>query len=162
MGKYDFCFIQKKDGMYQQDHSAQHGGGGEGREMLFASGGLLGPGFGMGYGVIDQAHNMKNLSNFLDYDHIMCFLSTNLYDQNDFDADIEYTLGGEKHVFSEPTLVRIPAYVEDGPVIIKRVGKPFCFIHLFFTASFHHPGWPVMNGPPKPGQKAFGPPGGVF
>jgi hypothetical protein len=132
--------------MYEQDHTVYHGGGGKGRQMLFACRGLLGPGFGMGYGVIDTPHTMKNKPSFLDYEHIMCFLSTNLYNLEDFDAEIEFTIGGEKHVFSEPTLVRIPAFTEDGPLVIKRIGKPFCFIHIFFTAHFHAPG--MQEHPP--------------
>ena len=159
MGKYDWCFIQKKDGIYEMDHSALHGGSAEDRTMLFACGGLLGPRFGMGYGVIDKPHMMRQLPGFLDFEHIMCFLSANLYNLEDFDADIEFTVGGEKHVFSEPTIVRVPAFIEDGPVNIKRVGKPFNFTHLFFSASFHNPGWPNIRPDLR---KTFRPPGGVF
>jgi hypothetical protein len=154
MGKYDWCFIQKKDGIYEQDHAFYHGGGGEGRQMIWATGGLLGPNFTLGYGVADTPHTLKpdtvkNEYRFLDCEHLLCFLSNNLYDLEDFDADIEVTLGGEKHVFNEPTIVRIPPFVEDGPINFKRIGKPFCFMHIVFSSSFHIPGKPrAIPDPP--------------
>jgi hypothetical protein len=157
MGKYDWCFIQKKDGIYEQDHSVYHGGGGEGRQMIWAVSGLLGPNFGLGYGVIDTPHTLKQLSNYLDFEHMFCFFSTNLYYLEDFDAEIEFTIEDEKHVFTEPTIVRVPAFVKDGPVVIKRVGKPFCFMHIIFSSTFHVPGQP--SGRPA---KLDLPPGHVF
>lgn len=150
MGKYDWCFIQKKDGMYEPDHSFFHGGKGEGRQMIYAQHGLLGPNFTLGYGVIDAPYGMKKKPGFLDFDDICCFLSTNFDNLEDFDADIEFTIDGEKHVLSEPTIVRCPAYIETGPIIFKRVGKPFCFIHIHFTSSFHVPGQPDRRGERPP------------
>jgi hypothetical protein len=146
MGKYDSNFVTAKDGLFES--SLRHRGGQKGidRDVLFASRGLLGPGFSISFGYLDHTFAMKEEPGWLDYEHILGFIGADLKNMADFDAEIEFTLGGEKHVIKETTLVRVPAYVQDGPIVIKRVGKPFLFCHIFFTAHWHSPGVPEIAG----------------
>jgi len=139
MGKYDSFFITAKDGIY--DASMAHAGGRsgkEGRDLLFVSGGLLGPRLGISWGMQDNDFSMSSSSDPVDFEHVLGWIGADMNKPDDFDAEIEFTLGGEKHIITEPTFVRVPALVDDGPVIIKRVGKPMNFFHIFFTAGFRH------------------------
>ena len=68
--------------------------------------------------------------NFHPEDEFLCFTG---YDMNDpwgsFDAEIEFWIGPdpnhlEKHIITEPTMIRIPAFTWHCPLQYRRVGKP--------------------------------------
>jgi hypothetical protein len=42
-------------------------------------------------------------------------------------AEVEVTLEDEKHVISEPSCVIVPAGLQHGPIITKKVEKPYAF-----------------------------------
>ena len=161
MGKYDYLYIQEKDGIYEKA-SALYGGD---KDIVSVYEGKLGSNFGISWGIIDKPHTMKDKPEVRDYESLMIFTGANLYNMRDFDAEIEFTLGGEKHIITETTFVRIPAFVEVGPVVIKRVGKSFRFTHVYHTAHDHVLGAsekkaPPAGGPPGGGRPGGGPPGG--
>jgi hypothetical protein len=63
----------------------------------------------------------------------LCFIGYDMVDPwGSFDADVEFWIGKdinnmEKHMITEPTIVRIPPYTWHCPLEFKRVGKPVYF-----------------------------------
>ena len=66
------------------------------------------------------------------YDEILCFGSIYDKDMLYLGAEISIELGEEReeYIFTEPTIVTIPAGVPHGPVCVRRLYKPFA--HFFF------------------------------
>jgi len=59
-----------------------------------------------------------------DFDEIICFYGTNPDDIYDLGGEIEIWLGGEQHIIKKSCMVYIPAGLEHGPLIIRRVDRP--------------------------------------
>jgi hypothetical protein len=64
---------------------------------------------------------------------LLCFIGGDPENINDFGAEIEFTLGGETHKITEPTVVSIPGNVEHCPIKITRVTKPLIFLEVSAT-----------------------------
>ncbi|MCQ2405798.1 MAG: hypothetical protein MJ067_01095 [Oscillospiraceae bacterium] len=68
--------------------------------------------------------------NFHPEDEYLCFTGHDLNDPfGSFDAEIEFWIGDklcnlEKHIITEPTMIRIPAFTWHCPLQYIRVGKP--------------------------------------
>ena len=68
--------------------------------------------------------------NFHTEDEYLCFIGYDMVDPwGSFDAEIEFWIGNERnkmerHIFNEPTIVRIPAYTWHCPLQYLRVTKP--------------------------------------
>jgi hypothetical protein len=72
------------------------------------------------------------------FDQYICFLSANKDDVNDFDAEIEFSLGDEheKQVITSPTITFIPAGTAHGPLNYVRVTKPVLFLDVAITHKY--------------------------
>jgi hypothetical protein len=66
----------------------------------------------------------------------MSFVSTNPENLNDFDAEIEFYLGGEKQVINTTAIISIPPGLAHCPLIFKRVGKPVGWIEIMLTDNY--------------------------
>ena len=69
------------------------------------------------------------------------FFSADPYEQRNFDAVIEMTLGedkvhGEKHVITRPTSLYIPAGLFHGPLNFKVINKPVAFIDVAVAGEY--------------------------
>jgi hypothetical protein len=64
---------------------------------------------------------------------LLCFIGGDAENINDFGAEIEFTLGGETHKITEPTVVSIPGNVEHCPIKIIKVAKPIVFLEVSAT-----------------------------
>ncbi len=64
---------------------------------------------------------------------MLCFFGGNPENINDFGAEIEFTLGGEKHIIKEPTVVSIPGNVEHCPIKFTKITKPVVFLEVSMT-----------------------------
>jgi hypothetical protein len=64
---------------------------------------------------------------------LLCFIGGDAENINDFGAEIEFTIGGETHKITEPTVVSIPGDVEHCPVKITKVTKPIIFLEVSAT-----------------------------
>src|SRR4030042_5678515 len=62
----------------------------------------------------------------------LCFFSANPDDVNEFDAEIEFSLGeeGEKHRITSPTVAYVAAGLSHGPLNFAIIGKPIAFIDI--------------------------------
>ena len=59
-----------------------------------------------------------------DYDEVLAFFGTNPEDFYDLGAEVELTLGGEKHTITRSCIVFIPKGLEHGPLNFIQVNRP--------------------------------------
>ncbi|HJX11920.1 MAG TPA: hypothetical protein VJ377_00145 [Dehalococcoidales bacterium] len=130
MGKYDRYFYTEKDGITGPILHPEIK-----EKTIKVDKGKLGE-FGISWEPIMHPFTMIDHSHKHDYGQILAFVSNNLKDLFDFDAEIEFHLGGEKHIITESTIVYIPGGTLHCPLIIRRVGKPFLFNNMYFTAEY--------------------------
>jgi len=67
------------------------------------------------------------------FPEMLCFIGGNPKDITDFDAEIDFTMGGETHKINKAAVVSIPSNVEHCPVNIKKVNKPLIFLEISLT-----------------------------
>jgi hypothetical protein len=67
------------------------------------------------------------------FPEMLCFIGGNPEDVTDFGAEIDFTLGGEKHKITAPTVVSIPSGVKHCPINITKVTKPMVFLEISLT-----------------------------
>jgi hypothetical protein len=79
---------------------------------------------------------------------MLCFIGGNPLDITDFGAEIEFTLGGEKHRINTTAVVSIPKGVEHCPIVFKKVTKPIIFLEVSLTRIWK------PSGAPPPKKKA--------
>jgi len=80
-------------------------------------------------------HEPTHKHNFTEF---FFFFGSNPMDMNEFDADIEFSIGEEreKHVISEPAIIVMPPGVYHCPLNYARVGKPFYCLEAFMTSAY--------------------------
>jgi hypothetical protein len=71
-----------------------------------------------------------------DFPHVMCFFGSNPFDKYDFDADIEFYMGGEKQIINTPSIVTVPAGLVHCPLIFRRIGKPVMWVEVMLTSHY--------------------------
>jgi hypothetical protein len=71
-----------------------------------------------------------------DFPHVMGFFGSNPLDINDFDAEIEFYLGGEKQVIDAPALVTVPTGLVHCPLVFRRIGKPVIWVEIMLTSNY--------------------------
>jgi hypothetical protein len=64
------------------------------------------------------------------FPEMLCFIGGNPEDITDLGAEIEFTLGGEKHLINTTAVVSIPSGVEHCPIVFKKVSKPIVFLEI--------------------------------
>lgn len=76
-----------------------------------------------------------------DFEETLCFIGGNPLDITDFDAEIEITLNGEKHVLTQPGCVTIPRNLPHCPITVKNVSpeKPIVFLEISLSSSYGTP-----------------------
>jgi hypothetical protein len=67
------------------------------------------------------------------FPEMLCFIGGNPKDITDFGAEVEFTLGGEKHKINQMAVVSIPSNVEHCPINITKVTKPIIFLEVSLT-----------------------------
>jgi hypothetical protein len=101
----------------------------------------------MGYHCISKPMSFDHPHSH-DFPEMLCFIGGNPLDITDFGAEIEFTLGGEKHLINTLAVVSIPKGVTHCPIIIKKVTKPIIFMEVSLTRIWK------PSGPPPPKKKA--------
>jgi hypothetical protein len=71
-----------------------------------------------------------------DFPHVMGFFGSNPLDYNDWDADIEFYLDGEKQVIDAPSLITVPKGLMHCPLVFRRVGKPVVWVEVMLTSFY--------------------------
>lgn len=105
-------------------------------EGIFAKPEQLGAKCQLLYSIVTKAHVNEATSHIHDFPIIMSFIGANSKDIYDFDAEIEFFLGGEKQVITTTSIVSVPAGLSHCPLIFKRVGKPLVFLEIMLTDKY--------------------------
>jgi hypothetical protein len=71
-----------------------------------------------------------------DFPHVMCFFGSNPKDKCDFDAEIEFYMGGEKQIIDAPSIVTVPAGLYHCPLIFRRIGKPVTWVEVMLSSNY--------------------------
>jgi hypothetical protein len=67
------------------------------------------------------------------FPEMLCFIGADDKDITDLGADIEITLGEEKHLITTAAVVSIPANLKHCPLKISNVKKPIVFMEISLT-----------------------------
>jgi hypothetical protein len=85
---------------------------------------------------VTHPHVMISQPHVHEFPQYLNFYSANPKDAHDFDAEVEITIEGEKHVIKKPSSVFIPAGTHHGPVVFAKINKPLLFIDLAIGESY--------------------------
>ena len=88
------------------------------------------------YSAVTKPHLLVDKPHVHDFPHVMGFFASNPLDYLDFDAEVEFYLGGEKQVIDTTSLVTVPAGLPHCPLNFKRIGKPIIFLEVMFTSKY--------------------------
>jgi hypothetical protein len=88
------------------------------------------------YSIVRKAHVNEATPHIHDFPIVMSFIGANPENIFDFDAEIEFYLGGEKQVITTTAIVSVPPGLAHCPLIFKRVGKPLVFLEVMLTDKY--------------------------
>jgi hypothetical protein len=90
---------------------------------------------------ITRPFMMTNQADVNKVDRFLCFVGHNAYDYQEFQAEIELSLGekGEKHLVTGPKLVYIPKGLKLGPINFKKVKKPVQLMDFYLSPKYSKP-----------------------
>ena len=88
------------------------------------------------YSVVAEPRVDEDKPHMHDFPIILCFLGSNPRDLYDFDAEVEFYLGGEKHIIDTTSIISIPAGLPHCPLIFKRIGKPIVWLEVMLTSKY--------------------------
>ena len=88
------------------------------------------------YSVVKKPEVNESVPHIHDFPIIMCFFGANPDNTLDFDAEIEFTMGGEKHVINTPAVISVPAGLDHCPLVFKRVSKPIVWVEIHLTTKY--------------------------
>jgi hypothetical protein len=86
-------------------------------------------------------------------DEIFFIFGSNPKNYYDFDAEIEISIGGEKHIVDSTSIVYIPKGLVHGPIAITKVNKPFQWMHVLFTPKYDMTVGDVSQHPKHPREQ---------
>jgi len=112
-------------------------------KSIVAHNGELDADCSMGYHCISRPMSFDRPHSH-DFAEMLCFIGGNPLDITDFGAEIEFTLGDEKHVITTPAVVSIPPGLTHCPIVFKKVEKPLVFLEVSLTRI-----WKPAGSPPK-------------
>ena len=94
---------------------------------------LSGDNFCFGYSFLKEPFVMVEEAHKHDFDQYIFLIGGDPGNATDFDAEIEFGLGGKIHSITYPACIRIPKGTMHGPLNIKRVTKPFMFFDIVMS-----------------------------
>ena len=97
----------------------------------------------LGYHCISKPMSFDRVHSH-DFTELLCFIGGDPTDITDFEAEIEFTMGGETHTITTYAVVAIPPGVEHCPINITKVEKPFVFLEVSLTRI-----WKPTESPPE-------------
>jgi hypothetical protein len=92
--------------------------------------------FSVLWNCITEPFLMVNTPHAHDFDQFLHFYGANSLDITEFDAEIEMSLEGEKHIITEPTVLHIPRNTVHCPLNFKVVKKPIIFMNVALTPQY--------------------------
>lgn len=71
-----------------------------------------------------------------DFDEYLIFLGTNQENPSDLGGEVEFWLGGEKHIITRSCAVFIPAGLKHAPIYFKRIDTPIWYLATGPTKTY--------------------------
>ena len=101
-------------------------------KSLVAHKGELDADCSIGYHIISKpiSFDHPHSHNFAE---MLCFIGAESRDITDLGAEIEVTLGGEKHIINTAAVVSIPPRLRHCPIIFKKIDRPVVFLEISLT-----------------------------
>lgn len=72
-----------------------------------------------------------------DFDEVLAFIGNNPDDPYDLGGQVEQTIDGETHIITKSCVVFVPKGTVHGPLVIRRVDRPFFHFATGHTALYH-------------------------
>lgn len=91
---------------------------------------LNGANFTLGWSFLSKPFLMVGDTHKHDFDQVIFFTGGDPNNIGDFDAEIEFTVGGKINVITFPACVYIPKDTMHGPLDFKRITKPLMFTDI--------------------------------
>ncbi len=88
------------------------------------------------YSIVTKAHVNEATPHMHKFPIVMSFIGANPANINDFDAEIEFYLGGERQTITTTAIVSVPPGLAHCPLIFKRIGKPIVFLEVMLTDQY--------------------------
>lgn len=88
------------------------------------------------YSIVTKPHVNEATPHVHEFPIVMSFIGADYKDINDFDAEVEFYLGGEKQVITTTAIVSVPAGLSHCPLIFRRIGKPIVFLEVMLTDKY--------------------------
>jgi hypothetical protein len=87
---------------------------------------------------ITEPFILNTASHVHDFDEYICFTSSSALDMNDYEAEVEISLGkdGIKRIITEPAIVYFPKGLIHSPVKILRLGKPISYTKICVSPQY--------------------------
>jgi hypothetical protein len=129
-------------------------------KSIVAHDGELNADCSIGYHCISRAMSFDDPHSH-DFEEMLCFIGGDPTNILDLGAEIEFTLGCEKHLITRPAVVSIPKGLTHCPIIIRKVRKPFVFLEVSLTRIWKPAGTRrkksipgrILSGRPKSNAK---------
>ena len=123
-----------------------------GGKSIVAHDGELDADCSLGYHCISKPMSFDHVHSH-DFPEMLCFIGANPLDITDLGAEVEFTIGDEKHSINTAAVVSIPGGVDHCPIVIKKVTKPFIFMEVSLTRIWKPTGPPPEKKKPKKSAK---------
>ncbi len=101
-------------------------------KSLVAHDGELDADCSMGYHCISKPMSFDDPHSH-DFPEMLCFIGGDAREITNLGAEIEFTIGGEKHLINTAAVVSIPAGVVHCPLVFKKVERPISFLEISLT-----------------------------
>jgi hypothetical protein len=139
--KHGDYVVELKPGysMYKQIEAPQVG--------AFGTRDLNGDKFCLGWSFLTKPFLMVAEEHKHDFDQYIFFMGGDPNNAVDYDAEVEFGVGGKLYTINYPACVRIPKGTMHGPLNIKRVTKPLMFIDIVLNEG------PSVRPLPKESQR---------
>jgi hypothetical protein len=97
------------------------------------------------YSIVTKAHVNEAAPHVHEFPIVMSFIGSDSKNIKDFDAEIEFYIGGEKQVITTTAMISIPAGTPHCPLIFKRIGKPLVFLECMLTDNYQRKELPMST-----------------
>lgn len=101
-------------------------------KSIVAHNGELDADCSIGYHYVSKPISFDNPHSH-NFAEMLCFIGGDSRDITDLGAEIEVTLGGEKHLIKTAAVVSIPAKLEHCPITFKKIERPVVFLEISLT-----------------------------
>lgn len=85
-----------------------------------------------------EPFSMKDKIHTHEFDEFLCFLPSNPNDMNEYQAEIELSLGEEeeKQVITDPAIIYLPKGLPHGQVSFKKIDKPVSYMKICLSPRY--------------------------